>query len=234
MAQSDTSRADTSAQSGSSAQGFREGTPTQLDQAATALQTRLGDEATNLGSEAKQLAEDAAGRARDVAQDRFSSGKDRAARSLGTVADALRHTGQHLRLQDEESLPGYIDRAAETLESVSGYLRDKELRDVVFDVESFARREPAIFIGGAFAVGLLGGRFLKSSSSRGSNGEASSPNDEAAPKASSARLAGRSPQRQNGPLAPEQQAEGTETASNDHRATNESGGASNDARSGDA
>ena len=31
------------------------------------------------------------------------------------------------------------------------------------DVEAFARREPAMFIGGAIAIGLLAARFLKSS-----------------------------------------------------------------------
>ena len=31
------------------------------------------------------------------------------------------------------------------------------------DVGTFARREPAMFLGGAFVLGLLGGRFLKSS-----------------------------------------------------------------------
>ena len=196
MAQSDISR------SGASPQGFGEGTSAQMDQAAAALQTRLGDEASDLGSEAKQLAQDVAGRARDTAEDRLSSGKERAARSLGSVADALRHTGEHLRLQDEESLPSYIDQAAEKLELASGYLRDKDLSDVVGDIERFARREPALFIGGAFALGLLGGRFLKSSASgRRSNEELARGGAETMPPASSARATGRSSQRRKGQRA---------------------------------
>ncbi|MET0795363.1 MAG: hypothetical protein ABW061_27840 [Polyangiaceae bacterium] len=35
--------------------------------------------------------------------------------------------------------------------------------DVLGDVGSFARREPAMLLRGAFVLGLLGGRFLKSS-----------------------------------------------------------------------
>ena len=34
---------------------------------------------------------------------------------------------------------------------------------MVTQVEQYARRQPAIFLGGAFALGLLGARFLKSS-----------------------------------------------------------------------
>jgi hypothetical protein len=55
---------------------------------------------------------------------------------------------------------------------LSDYLRDKSLTDVVGDVERFARREPVIFVGGAFLIGLLGSRFLKSSQSHGSSSSA--------------------------------------------------------------
>jgi hypothetical protein len=34
------------------------------------------------------------------------------------------------------------------------------------DAQRLARRQPALFVGGAFAVGLLGARFLKSSAQR--------------------------------------------------------------------
>jgi hypothetical protein len=49
------------------------------------------------------------------------------------------------------------------VEGVSSYLHAKQFGDVVGDLESFARREPILFAGSAFVVGLLGGRFLKSS-----------------------------------------------------------------------
>jgi hypothetical protein len=229
MAQSDISR------SGASAQDSSEGASASLDKAAAALQTRLGDEASGLGNEAKQLAQDVAGRARDTAQERLSNGKERAVQSLSSVADALRHTGQHLRLQDEESLPTYIDRAAEKLESVSGYLRDKELGDVVGDIESFARREPAIFIGGAFALGLLGGRFLKSSSGAPRNQlQSSRQGSETIPPASSARPAGRSSQRRKGQRTSlETQRAGEESPFNGGEATSASAGALSDTRQGD-
>ena len=37
---------------------------------------------------------------------------------------------------------------------------------MIGDVGDFARREPALFLGGAFVLGLMGGRFMKASKVR--------------------------------------------------------------------
>jgi hypothetical protein len=42
-------------------------------------------------------------------------------------------------------------------------LKKTSFGDVVSDLEKMARRQPLVFVGGALVVGLLGGRFLKSS-----------------------------------------------------------------------
>ena len=65
--------------------------------------------------------------------------------------------------------PGFGDvagRAADGIEKVAEFFEDKQIGDVVRDVERFARKEPALFVGAAFALGLIGGRFLKSSAPR--------------------------------------------------------------------
>ncbi len=56
----------------------------------------------------------------------------------------------------------YSESVASQVEQFSRYLEKKDLRDVANDVERFARRNPAVFLGGAFALGLLAARFLKS------------------------------------------------------------------------
>jgi len=48
------------------------------------------------------------------------------------------------------------------MERVSNYLQRTDVAELVDGVEDFARREPLLFVGGAFALGLLGARFLKS------------------------------------------------------------------------
>jgi len=103
---------------------------------------------------------------KEQATSQVSSQKDRAAEGLGNVAQAIRQTGNQLR-QNEQVAPvaQYTDQLAMGVETVSNYLRDHSLSDIVGEVERFARREPALFLGGALTLGLLGGRFLRSSSS---------------------------------------------------------------------
>jgi hypothetical protein len=72
-------------------------------------------------------------------------------------------SSQQLREQNHDSVSRYIERAAIQLDHAAHYLQTAEPDELVDRVENFARREPALFIGGAFALGLLGARFLKSS-----------------------------------------------------------------------
>lgn len=101
--------------------------------------------------------------AREQVSTRLSGQKDRAAEGLTSVADALRQTGQQLRGQDQQMVTDYIDSAAQQVERISNYLRQNDLGRLVDDIEGLARRQPGLFLGGAFALGLLGARFLKSS-----------------------------------------------------------------------
>ncbi len=133
------------------------------DDAVRALKTGVTDGAHDVAREMKHAAVDVAQEARKTAEAQLSNGKDRAAVGLGSVAEALRHTGEHLRADDQLGLTDYIVQAADKVEAASGYLQDRTLGQIVGDVEQFARREPALFLGGAFVLGLLGGRFLKSS-----------------------------------------------------------------------
>jgi len=96
--------------------------------------------------------------------------KARAADGLGCVAQALRQSGEQLRSNDSgTSVHQYISTAADRVDRFSDYLRRSSVSDMMNQVEDFARRQPAVFIGGAMMLGLLGARFLKSSN-RGSAG----------------------------------------------------------------
>jgi hypothetical protein len=135
----------------------------QADKAAIALKTSVLTDAHDLTDEAKHVAGDVVTHARKSAENQISGGKDRIAEGLGSVAKAIRHTGEELRSKDEAGLTEYVTRAAAQVETASEYLKDRSLSEVLEDVGSFARREPAMFLGGAFVLGLIGGRFLKSS-----------------------------------------------------------------------
>lgn len=102
--------------------------------------------------------------ARHKASANMSGQMNRAADGLGSIAQAVRHTGQQLRSEDKSGIAGYADAAADQVERFSTYLRDSDFEDVVHEVEQIARRQPFLFLGGAFLAGFLGARFLKSSS----------------------------------------------------------------------
>jgi hypothetical protein len=89
--------------------------------------------------------------------------KTRATDGLSVMANAVRQTTQSLRNDHHESLAQYVDRAADQLERFSNVIRDKDMDQMLRDARNLARRQPALFIGGSFAVGLLAARFVKSS-----------------------------------------------------------------------
>lgn len=87
-----------------------------------------------------------------------------AAAGVGDFAGALRHAARELDGQAKGSTARLADRAADGLERLSASLRSKDLDTMVGDIENFARREPALFLASAVAIGFLAVRFLKSSS----------------------------------------------------------------------
>lgn len=129
-----------------------------------------GSGATSSVNQAKQqagrAAEEAQRKTGQLAQQvkpQAESQKDRAADQLHTVAEAVRAAGQHLHQQDRGGMAKYADQGAERLDRVSGQLRDRDVNQLLHDVERMARRKPELFLGGAVLLGFLGARFLKSS-----------------------------------------------------------------------
>lgn len=116
-----------------------------------------------------QTAGEVYGQAKDKAATVLDERKNTVATGLTSVADSLRQVGDNLHtggVQDNQIAnltAKYSGSLASQVEKLSGYLENKDLREVMRDVETFARRNPAIFLGGAFALGLLAARFLKSS-----------------------------------------------------------------------
>ena len=103
------------------------------------------------------------GQVRNQVKTQLSDKKVEAAGGLGTVAQALRQTGETLRTGQQEGVAQAADTAAQFVDQVSGYLRDKDIDDLVGEVENFARTNPAVFLGSAFVLGFMAARFLKSS-----------------------------------------------------------------------
>ncbi len=101
--------------------------------------------------------------ARDKASSSLGESKGQVADQFGTIATALRRTTEHLRSEDQQRIAGLTETVARQVDQVANYLRNKDAGAMRADLENLARRQPAIVLGGALVLGLIGARFLKSS-----------------------------------------------------------------------
>src|SRR5918912_2458108 len=98
---------------------------------------------------AQELASQAQEKAGEQVESGLAKGKSRAAETLGGVAQSLRLSSQHLRDQNQEGTGRYIEQAAQQVERLSSYLQNKDVGEVVDEIENFARRQQALFLGGS-------------------------------------------------------------------------------------
>ncbi|MFL5401615.1 MAG: hypothetical protein ACJ8BF_02230 [Gemmatimonadales bacterium] len=101
--------------------------------------------------------------AKDRAQSSLGESKNQFAEQIGSVAEALRRTTEHLRSEEQTRFAGLTETLARQVDQVARYLRDKDAAAMRNDVENLARRQPAVILGGALVLGLIGARFIKSS-----------------------------------------------------------------------
>jgi hypothetical protein len=132
---------------------------------AKAKASELGDEAARMAKDnAAQLgdaARDFAGQAKDKVETAVSERKSLSADYIRSIAQA---TAQAAAAFDSE-LPQaahYIRQASSQMENVADTVRQRDVRELVADVQDFARQQPTLFFGGAVLLGFAALRFLKS------------------------------------------------------------------------
>jgi hypothetical protein len=128
--------------------------------AATATARSLVDQAKETAGQAYEAVTEKAATKLDEQKSTLSGG-------LSTVADSVRQVGENLGSSRTDSglaeaAAKYTNTAAQKLEDVAGYFETRNVREMARDLEGFARRNPAVFLGAAFGLGFLAARFLKS------------------------------------------------------------------------
>lgn len=126
------------------------------------------DQVAGLGDAAKDLASDATDRVKTAMDEQKAASAD----YLGTIAQAVHRAAGEFQ-SDVPQAAQYIRQAAGQIETVAHAVRDRNMRELVGEVQDFARRQPTLFFGGAVVLGFAALRFLKSSAP-GSSGHASS------------------------------------------------------------
>lgn len=120
--------------------------------------------ADDLANSAKSTAQDLAHGASSKAADAAHKAQANAATEMKDVASALRHAAEDLRQGSPQERT--LSQIANGIADASEAIRDKDLGEIVSDMGTFARRNPAVFLGGAALLGFAVTRFAKASDSR--------------------------------------------------------------------
>lgn len=151
------------------AQDVTEETQKQAGDVKEKVQDKARDVADVAQDKAGQVAHEAEAQARrlghtveDEARSMAASRKRQASSELRNVAQAFHTSGNQLREQGQDTVASYTDQVAQQLNRASLYLEHRDVEEMMVDAEDFARQQPELFLAGAFGLGVLVARFLKS------------------------------------------------------------------------
>ncbi len=125
--------------------------------------SQVKEQAGQVTDQVKEQASKVTDKAKEQATTRVDDQKERAAQGIVGFADALNQVSGSVREQNP-AIANFAESAASKLEHFAETLNDKDINELMSDVEQMARRQPALFVGGAFLAGVFAARFLKSSS----------------------------------------------------------------------
>ena len=122
----------------------------------------LAREARATGGSLHEEGSGLVGSLRQGLSEQVEQGKNSIADRLATVAERAQRSAGDLRA-DEPWLGNLLGRGASELESLATELRRNEVSDLMGSVETFARRQPALFMGASVALGYALTRFVGAS-----------------------------------------------------------------------
>lgn len=127
---------------------------------ATAQETS-GDLASKAKAEASKLATEA----RAAADERVEDAKGQATQRIDETADSIRSAGREFGADSYQAQAA--DYLADNLIEAAARIRAQDLDSIAREATDFARRNPAVVLGGAALLGFAAARLLKASESGG-------------------------------------------------------------------
>lgn len=103
------------------------------------------------------------GSVRQKTTSQLNAQKARATEQLDQIAGNVRRSTQRLRAERHDVVASALERGVDQLERFSAQLRNRDMDELLADLERFGRRHPALFLGSSFAAGLMLARFAKAS-----------------------------------------------------------------------
>jgi hypothetical protein len=129
-----------------------------VGQATNIVREQVGPLVDAMRERVGPIAEQVKEQASTVTQQQMTS----AAEGLDNAAGTVNAVGERLRENNLGELAQYTDLAAEQIEKAAAWLRTTTPEEIAHDIEDFAKKQPAVFVAGALALGLVGVRFLRS------------------------------------------------------------------------
>jgi ElaB/YqjD/DUF883 family membrane-anchored ribosome-binding protein len=128
--------------SNDSLEGFQQDPGAVQDEAAAGVAGQAQEKASEMGQKVQEQAD---------------AGMDAAASGLGQAASMLRQQGE----QREDAMGTAATRTADTLESASTYLQNKDTSQVLDDIEAFVRERPVESVLIAAGIGFVLSKIIK-------------------------------------------------------------------------
>lgn len=122
-------------------------------------------EADQAGGGAREHASRATRGAREWLRDYLEERKSAVAQRVGGFADAFSAAADDLDRRHDEQAAGAARQMAGGLECASTAISDHTMEEIADSLDAFARRNPALLVGGAMLAGFAATRFLCSSGS---------------------------------------------------------------------
>ncbi len=119
-----------------------------------------------------QTAKDVAARTADSASRMASERKTEAADRVSSLGSAIHESARSLEEQDP-NIAWLTHQAADSIERVADYVRQRDLATLSHDVEDWARRHPVAFFGGMAVLGVVIGAAVKTARRSASMGTSS-------------------------------------------------------------
>lgn len=149
-------------------------TTSTLDQPTTGAsndQSEAQHPLVDAGKQATASAGHLAERAADIGLQQADRGREQAASGIDKVAQTIRRVSTDMETE-QPGIANAAQTAADQADRFAEYLRETDARQMIGNVEEMARRQPLIFLGGAFLLGVAVSRFIKAAGGPSGQGQA--------------------------------------------------------------
>lgn len=118
------------------------------------------EQVKEVAGQAAEKASSLVGQVKDKAVSAVEGQKAGLADQLDSLAESVHRSGEQLQGK-QDWIAGAVERGAAELSTLASSLRENDVQALFSQVQSFARRQPGVFIGAMFAAGFGLARFGK-------------------------------------------------------------------------